>query len=348
MRFALLMIILLTSVLGAGCSNSRLQYRRETALLRAEILDLEDKYYALKSDYEKVAGQPYNDPAGLIVDEIIIDDGNLIVPEDWDDTEIIIDQGQSLDSLPHDSEPIILRADPQGMETIVPHSGSSSNFPLNPASQLKRGSDTRTNVRSAQHANQQSITPQQITEIVIDREQSRGHDVDGLPGDEGLALLIQPRSASGQLQLEPGELIVSVIDPEESANRQRIGIWKFMPHETPLFFTNRDTSQPGILLHLPWDQQLPRNSEVVVFVRYTTDDGRRLETSADVQISPPPSNYSADEPLIAQWINGREPPTKSTLPANDQNSEHRQVQTLPVHREQSASRIEKPDWRPVR
>lgn len=46
--------------LFAGCQNASNLCRRETALLRAEILDLEDKYYALQAQHESVlaGGQP--------------------------------------------------------------------------------------------------------------------------------------------------------------------------------------------------------------------------------------------------------------------------------------------------
>ena len=46
MRFYLLTIL---CALALGC-NSDPNCRRETALLRSEILDLEDKYYLLKSE----------------------------------------------------------------------------------------------------------------------------------------------------------------------------------------------------------------------------------------------------------------------------------------------------------
>jgi len=54
MRFSTTFILPAMALLFfvSGCKNTTtMRCERETALLRAEILDLEDKYYALQSQY---------------------------------------------------------------------------------------------------------------------------------------------------------------------------------------------------------------------------------------------------------------------------------------------------------
>ena len=51
MRISFAILLIVTILLPVGC-NSDLRCRRETALLRAEYLDLEDKYYSLLAQSE--------------------------------------------------------------------------------------------------------------------------------------------------------------------------------------------------------------------------------------------------------------------------------------------------------
>ena len=147
----------------------------------------------------------------------------------------------------------------------------------------------------------QNTNAQEVTEIVINRLATHGHDIDGIPGDEGLDLLIQPRSSDGQVQLIPGELTVSVIDPTQSTDKQRIGLWKFVESETELFFANNELGSYGILLHLPWDQETPVSKKLTVHVRFIPSGGETFETAAEIRIDPPQPNYSPDDPMVTGW-----------------------------------------------
>ena len=136
------------------------------------------------------------------------------------------------------------------------------------------------------------------TEIMVNRSLTSGQDVDNLPGDEGLNLLLQTRNANGQIVLQGGELTVSLIDPKQ---RQRIGFWRFLPTETELFFVDQNKDTDGILLHLPWDESVPQRPRLLVHVQFTTEDGRALTTSSDVLIKPPTRDYSPDDPRVINW-----------------------------------------------
>jgi len=201
--------------------------------------------------------------------------------------------------------------------------------------------------------------------VIINDAATRGHDVDGNPGDEGLDLLIQPRSADGQIQLVAGQLTVSVIDPNEAPEQQRIGLWKFLASETELFFANDELGSYGILLHLPWDQQTPINRKLIVHVRYLTPDGRTLTTSSEVQITPPVPNYSPHDPLVSgwtkrdsRWIPGLAKKLQAAKTSNWQNRQSASSPSTNPGRANSGIRltparpakatISKPAWRPIR
>ena len=214
----------------------------------------------------------------------------------------------------------------------------------------------------------------EVAEVVINSHATRGHDIDGLPGDEGLDLLIQPRSADGQVLLSTGELTVSVLDPTQPAEKQRIGLWKFIDSETELFFANNELGSYGILLHLPWDQQTPVNRDLTVHVRFVPPTGEAFETTTQVQIEPPQPNYSPDDPLItgwtrsdrrwdteqdslssknpsnvsvSEWIRRKTAPKRSQVQAPPVELrvpiERRRIQALPAK-----ATINRPAWRPTR
>ena len=336
MRRELLIIGL--CLVAVGC-NADPRSRRETALLRAEILDLEDKYYLIKSERDAAVAELNACQTGACGGEIIYGSAGTPIYSQQDNSTVI----SPTNAIPLDTGvPATSPTDPIQIELEEP----DSFFPTDPSSpaelpepnQVLPGGSSGTRLNGPES----DSDIKSVAEIVINRRQSQGQDVDGKPGDEGLNLLIQPKSFSGETVLQAGELTVSVIDPAESAEHQRVGLWKFLPDETRLFFANHDRSSRGILLHLPWDQSTPRNRELVVFVRFKTADGRQLETSSNIQIDPPGDAYSADDPLIAGWTQR----DRRWSEGADGKAAGRAIRAMPAS--SGSSRIQKPRWRPVR
>ena len=384
-------------VVAAGC-NADPRCRRETALLRAEILDLEDKYYQTKAQRDdalaalesggnitaaKKIGRPLRgfrsgisheiNPQEVIYSDEIYDGGVISESPAYSTNGLPDSNVQPFDYAPHgfapteaptanprnqvppktdDSIPILLDGpeviSPLESEGIVPSGSPPSDpttVPASPASSiLLIGPNANT-------ANPSVVSSQAITEIVIDRTQTRGHDVDGRPGDDGLDVLLRPRSANGETQLQSGELTVSIIDPSAPTATQRIGLWKFLPSEAELFFTDISPEKRGILLHLPWEKTTPVGKEVVVFVRFQTSDGRRLETTSKVRVAPPlhPATDGSldvknDSDLIAGWINRDSQRSGQTANAPNASPFANRPNTLATPISSGA----KPNWRPVR
>jgi hypothetical protein len=307
-------LILFVTLVGVGC-NADPRCRRETALLRAEILDLEDKL-ALAT-----AGISYDGEIISSSDEIIVSDPII----DSSGSQIIYESGVTYPSngtinstqpleVQHQIFPIEQPGPtlaepptelPIDIESVIP----DVNVPADNSS--KRHPTIRH--RHDDSAPEMEITlddslldlettsSSSITQITINRHASGGQNVDGLRGDEGLNLLVQPRTGDGSVYLEAGELSVDLIDKNASRGKQIVGHWEFMPAETKLFFARDRQEGEGILLHLPWDQNLPTARNLVASVTFVTSDGRSLKTSSRLKIDPPKDDYSPDDPQVAGW-----------------------------------------------
>lgn len=423
-----LLPFLVICVIAIGC-NSDPRCRRETALLRAEILDIEDKYYLTKAQRDdalaalQAAGKTDTAkkiesrspavnavaPREVIYGDVIYDGG--MVPDDG----VIYDAGGPIltapeielapyDYAPHgfvppaattaqptrerlptqktvppnndlfeleinpdDPRESIQPADPIDLPSLdrlpAPQprdADGASSLMLEPpmAPTLKNAATQNRSIQNANaintktnHSNGKNSDQLFVTQVVINSAYSSSKDFDGQPGEDGIALLLQPQTASGETVLHAGQLTVSVIDPTASSATQRIGMWKFVPSETKLFFTNNDAENRGILLELPWEQTRPQGKSVMVFVRFETSDGRRLETSGPVAVQSfqakstnrnLPSSSREMEDLTAGW-NQRNGRTKTAVnPRTDSK-------TIPAMQvSEPSSRVSKPSWSPVR
>lgn len=388
MRFELMILGL--CVIAAGC-NADPRCRRETALLRAEILDLEDKYYLIKSERDQAVAELNAHPdhetrfpghfssnltgsgingARVIHEEIIYDDvtdnaefypngspAEEKVILDWE-TKRARSRYLPRDTIWQEEERSrrpnpptrTYKFDAEHPETIVPLPPAEvtptsdvlpqpDDYPGQPVSRNNINSPKSSSAAVARHtrASHTKSTGSTASEIVIRRDHSRGQDSDGRPGDDGLEILLQLKTTRGETVLEVGELTIGMIDPLASSANQRIGKWNFLPKETALFFVDENAETRGILLKLPWEQAIPRGRKVVVFVRYTTRDGRRLQTSAQIPINPPNDELGpAEASLIASGSANRESNTDS------------RVNLESGFADRGEARLAKPNWRPVR
>lgn len=324
-NFTLLTICIITSV-AIGC-NSDPRGRRELALMRSEIMDLEDKYYALKSRHERTLKE-LGECRGVPVESIdpglsIVESSSYYVEpgNDCDEFSIDLAPDQTILTTPH-SQPKLREPTP----------ASSGEFSLESPARLPT------------HRQQ---ADELVTEIYINPRHTSAKNVDGQAGDDGLALLLQPRSAAGKSVSVSGAVTIGFIDPAAASGKQRVGRWTFTANEMDLFAVPNH-GQPGFLLHLPWDTNAPRNNRLVVNVQFVTPDGRRLKTSKQIRIQPPTGSYSAAHPLIAKWteqISGATSDSTMAEMNNEPPSLRRGVRAVPAKTDRQ---INKPEWRPIR
>lgn len=106
--------------------------------------------------------------------------------------------------------------------------------------------------------------------------------LDDKPGDDGLVIVVEPWDASNQMLADAADIHVVLIDPAEPAETSRYAQWRFDAKEATKLF--RDGDVPGLHLELPWPGDPPSHDQLHLFVRYTTSDGRKLETDSVVEI----------------------------------------------------------------
>lgn len=311
MRPALLIILLLLTCQTVGCGSSNPRVRREIALLRGEIVDLENQYYALKSMYRDETGREpdfsaygmtaRNRPSGRwsegdTASGICLDCGQVHDPRQEYDHPLMIENRNSTPT-PAQNAPNPARtnlrpgestlegmAEPLiefGPEEIEIPEGDQSNGFRRPVNQV----GAEATVDSAPPAARRMTSPERAgpVDFEIDARQTRGFDSDGFPGDDGVAIRLLPRfdqRAPGML----GELTFSVIDPDQPQDSQRLGLWKYTPEESARL-VRQDGSGAVIEARLPWQRGPARHENLLLFVRLRTPDGRTIERSASFLVA---------------------------------------------------------------
>jgi hypothetical protein len=92
----------------------------------------------------------------------------------------------------------------------------------------------------------------------------------------------------------PGELTISVIDPQQTPEQQRLGLWKFSRHQTDSMVYQND-GQPSISTSLIWQHGPVQNESLLLFVRLKTEDGRTLEKSMQFNVATGQSRMGSDD-----------------------------------------------------
>ena len=305
MRIALLITIGI--VLLCGCRVNP-NAEREIALLRAEILDLEDQYYSLKSQRDNAVTQ-LRDCQGVSFDEsqfaneslgecIDCEDGAVIYdtsPIVYEDTVIgggIIDGGM---------QPVELNTIEQNqpLERGRPFLQNESQLEEVPAVETEDGgnSDGSTSI-----LNRPNVTQNAVRAIRINRQLSQGVDLDGVAGHEGLSLLVQPIDGRGEVVESGGQMSIQLLERDRLASSRQIGFWRFTPEEIRTFQVRKGLPLQGILLHLPWSQILPTKNDVNVVVNFVAPGNVRYTSRLQIPIVPPAQRFSLEEPLVSNWI----------------------------------------------
>lgn len=124
-----------------------------------------------------------------------------------------------------------------------------------------------------------------VTHIVLNPYLTQGHDFDGQPGDDGIALAVEPRNAADEYVPAAGKLSVVVIDPAVEDDSGRIARWDFETDEIARRLERE--SEQGIVLRLPWPKAPPTRAELKVFVRYVSADEQKLEANRPLYLNLP-------------------------------------------------------------
>ena len=115
-----------------------------------------------------------------------------------------------------------------------------------------------------------------VAQITLHPSLTGGIGTNGHAGDEGLLSGGRtPRDFAGNIINVPGKISVALLDPALNGEQARLARWDFSAAASQTMM--RAGSQPGIHLRLPW-VSTPAHDRLKVFVRYTTRDGKLLQT----------------------------------------------------------------------
>lgn len=123
-----------------------------------------------------------------------------------------------------------------------------------------------------------------VTHIILNPFLTGGHDFDHKAGDDGVAVIVEPRNKEDQFVQQAGPVSIVVIDPEIEGKEGRIARWDFDSIEVGKLMKKKGLGR-GIHFKLPWPNKPPENNKLKVFVRYQTLDGRKLEADRDITIA---------------------------------------------------------------
>lgn len=189
-------------------------------------------------------------------------------------------------------------AAPAGSEPARPH-GSAGRTRAKPVS---RPAPTPARPLAASARNPSStpvpaVASGRVERIVLNPSLSGGLNADGKPGDEGLTLLIEPQDSHGRTLARAAPVSIVVLDRQARGEAARVARWDFSAEQVAKRL-RRTSVGSGIYLELPWPLQAPAHGELQVFVRYTPDEGRRLEAEMPlaIELAGQPKQWTAAQP----------------------------------------------------
>jgi hypothetical protein len=149
---------------------------------------------------------------------------------------------------------------------------------------------------------------QRIHSIAVGRG-TRGIDTDGVPGDDGVLVVLEARNNRGEAVVPAAEVTVVVIDPAIEGEGGRYARWDFEPDGTAALYRPADARESGgAYFDLAWPDAPPAHDRLKLFIRLTTADGRRLEASRDLVV-----DLKGDNAVTRRAQSFRSPP--SVVPA---------------------------------
>jgi hypothetical protein len=125
-----------------------------------------------------------------------------------------------------------------------------------------------------------------VDRITLSRSLTGGYDRDARSGDAGVAVLVEPRDAHGQLVPAPGPISVVLLDRGLSGSAARVARWDFTAEQTASLYRKTPYGE-GFFLEMPWSGNPPAHSHLHLFVRYATKDGRSVEASREIDVPLP-------------------------------------------------------------
>jgi hypothetical protein len=145
------------------------------------------------------------------------------------------------------------------------------------------------------------IPPEQASQIYTLKEitlgrQTGGYDEDGLPGDEALQVVLEPRDVDGHVIKAPGALHVEAMQISTEGLKLPLSAWDVAPDKLRHTWRSGLWSS-GYFVILPW-KNWPSSERLRVIARFQLPDGRVFETDKDVTVHLTPSEHRRALPAM--------------------------------------------------
>lgn len=153
--------------------------------------------------------------------------------------------------------------------------------------------------------------------LAIDKSQTRGEDLDGQPGDEGVLVVLQPRDAAGKYVPQVGTVVIEVVDsPNATKNdsNAQVAEWKFTQEEVRRA-TRNSTLGRGAYLSVDWDEHRPTHERLLIVARWKSPTGEELTTEQVVRVNLSKSTHAWDSRLNKAGEREESVPSVATRPS---------------------------------
>lgn len=127
-------------------------------------------------------------------------------------------------------------------------------------------------------------TDRRVASVYLNPRRTGGLDLDGRPGDDGLAVLLEPRNELGQYLADPGSLSIVLLDPAKEGDAARFARWDFDPEATARMMSAQGFDR-GLLVRVPWPDQPPDSERLHLFARYTDAEGISVEADREIVLN---------------------------------------------------------------
>jgi len=147
-------------------------------------------------------------------------------------------------------------------------------------------------------------TDSRVTHVFMNPRLTGGRNFDSNPGDDGIRIVLEPRNVDGKFVPRAGDLSIVALDPAERGTAARVARWDLQQSQLAPLLRTSEVLGRGFHLKLLWPGEPPRHSELQLYARYVTEDGRSLEADQRIfvdlsehgSVNLPPS-YSVEPPL---------------------------------------------------
>jgi hypothetical protein len=185
-----------------------------------------------------------------------------------------------------------------------------------------------------------------VAALTFNQQLTGGYDNDQRPGDDGVMVLVEPRSAQGEIVELHGPLSIVLLDPALQGDAARIARWDLAEDEAAAHF-RRSPQGAGIQLELPWPTGAPAHRQLKLFARSTLADGRKFDASKDIEVISPGEH-------VRRWTRSARQARVQTVPIAEpgrpaRDLDERPAAPPPEDRDPPAAATARgPQWTPYR